>query len=415
MRHLLIVAAFVIVYLVLPTLHVDLTLPVLGIAFGAFLILSLLYDARKARRAKAIRQQAAADPSLQRLGVYVAASDGSATALDAADGSVRWSARPSSPTLQLSVSTTAAAAGDVVFVGSQDGRLYALGAKDGGVLWSYRTAGIILSTPAVVDGVVYVGSGDHHVYALGAADGAVRWRFQTASEVRGGPTVVEGVVYVGSDDHHVYALNARDGAQLWAYRTGKPVSAAPAVARGIVYVGSHDHTLYALRAADGSMHWNDKSGGPITASPAVAGGLVFVASEDQFVYAVDAASGKRRWSHQTGGGRSAPVVVDDVLYIGSGGLGHYQERANQPALFEQANVWALRAHDGKFLWRHYFGTESAISTPAVAHGVVYVSGAGDRSSSYTSVTALRTADGAVIWASAPGIGGAYGIAAIVAP
>lgn len=415
MRHLLIVVAFVFVYLVLPSLHVDVSTEEIVAAGVVLVLLSLLADARRSQKHRTAQRRAAQNPTLQRLSVYIGTADGTFYALRAADGTIRWQSRLGSEAGPLAVSTTASVNSETIYVGSLDDGLYALNSQDGTLRWRYSTGGTVRSRPAAADGVVYVGSADGHLHALAASDGSFLWSFQAGGGVNSGPAVFEGLVCVGCDDHLVYALDARSGRQLWSYKTGGQVTASPTIANGVVFVGSHDHHLYALRAADGSILWRHKTGQELTTAPAVAADLVLVASNDQFLYALDAASGKPRWRHQTGGGRSSPTVLDGVVYVGSGGLGSYHGRTSKPALFEQANAWAFRARDGKLLWRYYLGTLSAAATPAVAEGLVLVSAAGSSSTTYTSTVALRASDGELIWTSATSIGGEYGVSAVVAP
>ena len=319
-RHLWIAVGFVIVYLVLPSLRIDLSLTAIAAAFVVFLAISLLVDALHARQRAAAREKAASDPALRQLSV---------------------------------------------FVGGYDGQ----------------------------------------VYALGASDGSIRWRAQTGAGSDDAPV---------SPPTHRSALAAHDGTRLWSYETGRPVGSSPVALDGMLFVGSDDHHVYALNARDGSLMWQHKTGERISTAPAVANEIVYVASEDQFLYAFDARSGKVRWRFQTGGGRSSPVVVDGVVYVGSGGLGRYQERASKPALFEQGNVWALRAGDGKLLWRSYLGTLSAAATPVVANGVVVVSTSGFSSPSYTCVHAFDAKSGQLLWQSPAGIGGEYGVGVAMA-
>lgn len=441
-RHLWIVVGFVVVYLVLPSLRIDLSLTAIAAAFVVFLAISLLVDLLHARRRAAAREKVASDPALRRLSVFVGGYDGQVYALGASDGSIRWRAQtgagsddaPSSPpssrgsalgaivgavagvlaTGPLAVSSTPTAADGTIYVGSRDDHLYAIETGFGSVRWRYRTGGIVLSRPAVAGDTVYVGSDDRYLYALAASDGSLRWRTPCDGPVRSGPVVLDDVVYVGSDDHRVHALAARDGTRLWSYETGRPIGSAPIIWDGVLYVGSDDHHVYALNARDGSLAWRHKTGERIPTAPAVANGIVYVASEDQFLYALDARSGKLRWRFQYGGGRSSPVVVDGIVYVGSGGLGRYQERASKPALFEQGNVWALRAGDGKLLWRYYLGTLSAAATPVIANGVVVVSASGFSSPSYTGIHAFDAKSGQLLWQSPAGIGGEYGVGVALA-
>ena len=102
-----------------------------------------------------------------------------------------------------------------VYVGSNDGKLYAINAADGSIKWTMTTSGAISSSPAVADGVVYVGSTDGSLYAANAS-GCGRgscsplWSAQTGGPITSSPAVSNGEVFVGSNDGdlHSYVLPA---------------------------------------------------------------------------------------------------------------------------------------------------------------------------------------------------------------
>jgi outer membrane protein assembly factor BamB len=95
-------------------------------------------------------------------------SPGRVVALDAADGSVRWSFEPNGP-VQSSITY---AMGKIVFAtNTARGTVYAINAATGSAAWSFEPspAEYILGSPVVADGIVYVPSDNGHVVALGEA------------------------------------------------------------------------------------------------------------------------------------------------------------------------------------------------------------------------------------------------------
>jgi outer membrane protein assembly factor BamB len=206
----------------------------------------------------------------------------------------------------------------IVYIGASSGELFALNAKTGTLNWTYTTGGSV-SSPAVVDGVVYVGSGgltDYNVYAFNALTGALKWSYPTGNFVYGSPAVVDGVVYIGSIDNKVYALDAETGTLKWSYATGAPVYSCPAVVDGVVYIGSTDYKVYALNAETGTVEWIYTTGGRVESSPAVANGVVYVGSDDWSVYGIDATTGAKLWSYSTGSPiRSSPAYANGVVYV----------------------------------------------------------------------------------------------------
>jgi outer membrane protein assembly factor BamB len=200
------------------------------------------------------------------------------------------------------------------------------------------------------------------------------------------PAVVDGVAYVGSSDAHVYAIRIADGTEVWKIRTGLDVSSSPAVAGGLVYFGSRDGTVYAVDAATGASRWTFETEGErrftapgihgllpstemmpdpfdlFTSSPVVVDGVVYIGSGDGHVYALGAADGVLRWKFRTGDVvHATPAVANGVVYVGSW----------------DRYLYALRADTGALVWRFETGDDTAIynqigiaSSAAVVDGVV---------------------------------------------
>ncbi len=258
-----------------------------------------------------------------------------------------------------------------------------------GVKWKFKTAGAIVSTPAVSGGTVYFGSSDHQVYALDERSGTLRWKFATRGRIASSPAVADGRVYFGSFDSNFYALDAASGALLWKFATegerrfsgrhlhgAEPAAeimpdpfdvflSSPAVAGGRVYFGSGDGSVYALDAATGTVSWKFHTGNVVHASPAIANGTLYVGSWDSYFYALDAASGRERWRFKTGedpainnqvGVQSSAVVADGVVYFGC----------------RDSHLYALDAATGARRWAFSSGDSWVISSPAVRDGKVYL-------------------------------------------
>ena len=257
-----------------------------------------------------------------------------------------------------------------------------------GVKWRFRTAGPIVSSPAVADGAVYFGSGDHNVYAVDEHSGGLRWKFATRGRVSSSPAVVAGRVYVGSYDGNLYALDAASGKLVWKFATegerrfsarhlhgAEPAAevmpdpfdvflSSPVVAAGTVYFGSGDGHVYAVAADSGTLRWSFKTGNVVHASPALADGVLYVGSWDSYFYALDAHSGAQRWRFKTGsdpdignqvGIQSSAVVANGLVYFGC----------------RDSHLYALDAASGAQRWVFATGTSWVVSSPAVRDGVVY--------------------------------------------
>jgi outer membrane protein assembly factor BamB len=276
-------------------------------------------------------------------------------AVDAATGKLKWKYKIENALLSLISSP--AVSGGVVYVGSSNNNVYAINAATGTLKWKYKTEGGVLSSPAVSSGVVYVGSNDNNVYAINAATGTLKWKYKTENLVHSSPAVSGSIIYVGSSDNNVYALEAATGTLKWKYKTESGVSSSPAVSGGIVYVGSNDNNVYAIDASTGALKWKYKTESCVSSSPAVSDGIIYVGSNDNNVYAIDASTGALKWKYKTENFvYSSPAVSGGIVYVCS----------------YDSNVHALDAATGAFKWK--YETEKPISSsPAVSDGVIYVS------------------------------------------
>jgi outer membrane protein assembly factor BamB len=169
------------------------------------------------------------------------------------------------------------------------------------------------------------------------------------------------MVYFGCRDAHLYALDEQTGKQKWAYPTkGSWVIASPAVRDGKVYFTTSDTGL--LLVADAKtgdiVFSHDFKGWPLFSSPAIAGDTIYVGSTAGTLNALDLKSQDVRWTFATENAKNngpaltkadgkpnyesvfasdfyddlmagyvslqalgpflgSPVVVDDVIYVGS--------------------------------------------------------------------------------------------------
>ncbi|HEY7127656.1 MAG TPA: PQQ-binding-like beta-propeller repeat protein [Ktedonobacterales bacterium] len=201
-------------------------------------------------------------------------------ALDARDGSARWSYQfVPGETLAYIGGVGADPTGSAVFVSSGN-LLFALNVASGDKLWSAQIeSGAALLAPQWGDGILYLASSmtcpncevEQHssaVYAYNPKSGALLWKTPPFAGFPSPPTEAGGVVYYGSQAGFVAALRASDGASLWQVDVGGEVTSAPQVVNGVVYVGAarfldaqtnpnEDHgRVLALSATDGHQKWS---------------------------------------------------------------------------------------------------------------------------------------------------------------
>jgi outer membrane protein assembly factor BamB len=312
---------------------------------------------------------------------------------------------------------------------------------------------VITSSVAVAGGVAYIGSADSQaaskLYAFSAAGttncsgtrktckplwtGAIQ---PFGNYIVSSPAVANGVVYVGSEDGIIYAFSASGTTNcsgtpktcqpLWTGTTGGTMESSPAVANGVVYIGSDDGKLYAFSAAgttncsgSGTKSCKPLWTGAIDAtdvglgfsSPAVANGVVYAGS-DLHLYAFSAAgttncSGspktcKPLWTGATDGGSffSSPAVANGVVYVGSESRVLYAFSAAGTT-----NCSGFRAKTCKPLWKGPATAEGAVTSPAVANGVVYIEADPNRLYAFsaagtTTCSGSRTKTCKPLWAGA---------------
>lgn len=320
-------------------------------------------------------------------------------------------------------------ANGMVFVTAGDGKLYALNQATGATVWS-RDVGSN-DGPTYEAGIVFVATHSADVLAFDAATGATRWTKHLGIEYagNGAPTAAGGLVYAGGSSYqNLYALRGTDGRLVWQQpvRLGGGDS-SPAIDDDGVYVAYACERTYGFARLTGTALWHHP--GPCTgaggSAPVVAGGKVFVwaheggnhvilsaatgaelgAVDSDFTPAVagdvayalsgstlravaDSGLGATAWSF-TGDGHlsAAPVVIDDVVFIGS----------------SNGELYALDVADGSTLWSTNVGGSHAppLAGIGAANGTLIVP-AGDRLVAYRSAGTIAAAPAN---ASSPGVDG----------
>lgn len=244
---------------------------------------------------------------------------GKVVALDAGDGSERWTF--DGPEDWFS---GPAAGGGRVYVGNHTGSVFALDPSSGEKLWSWTPSGegadhaAILAPPTYADGTVYAAvHAAGWVVALDAKSGEETWRTNLKAEnVKSSPAVTDDRVYVGShrvrgvvpeaggeEDEtptttpsgtptpepgtygRLYALSRSDGSTEWVHETDHDFRSSPAVVGDRVYVGGGDGAI-AVTRDDGSEVWHVSFEDFVYSSPAVADGRLYVGSADGHLYCV---------------------------------------------------------------------------------------------------------------------------------
>jgi outer membrane protein assembly factor BamB len=316
--------------------------------------------------------------------VYITSVDGNLYAVDAATGTVRWSfatkgeRRFTAPGIHGAIPRTErmpdpfdvflsspTIAGGLVYFGSGDQHVYALDASNGTLRWSFPTGDVVHASPAVSAGLVYVGSWDRNLYALDAVTGRERWRYTTGNDttiynqigIASSAAVADGLVFVGGRDGHFHAVDARTGALKWKHdnRMGWTI-ASPAVRGGVVYFPTSDGRRFkALDAATGTVRIDLQNKAVSFSSPAIAGEVAFYGTSDGFLNAVDLRTGTVRGRFQTDGSKeNGPRLLDEN------------------GLIRTSLLYPDRTLDGMMIgMRTMMTLGSVLSSPVVADGIVY--------------------------------------------
>jgi outer membrane protein assembly factor BamB len=361
----------------------------------------------------------------------------SVTALDPADGSIRW--RHPFGVGESILGALVIADGNVyietslfgVGTAQPQGMLTALRGGDGLVRWRYHTG--LNFAMAADNGVLYL---DYVVntevspqnsivaragvmLALDAASGTLRWQTSLTGPPADAPLVAGANIYLALASPKVaapgafavIALDARTGAPRW-HSASATMAHVVAVSDGVVYVqafghngfGQADDTLVALDVGSGGMRWQlpaaDAPYGPLI----VNGALYVVATihpadpngETHYVAeSVDAETGKVRWQTTLQYSPAQLAVAGDSVYIACAGAASLASNVNR--------LIALDAGTGAMRWRDGagpFSSSGASSLPVVNNGVVYVYTLTDASAAASGggVMALDGRDGTHLWA-----------------
>ena len=194
--------------------------------------------------------------------IFVAANDGTVSALNIETGATIWSFSSSSENVSIPVLDSST--GLLYFQNSQN-LVFCLEADTGRQVWVYAKPDNSLmtirgsSTPTVANGLVFVGFSEGSFVALRAQTGQVAWeqslnRNKKFKDIDAQAVVIKNnrLVISGYDDR-VYALNLTQGQILWSYPAGS--YSAVTVDGDFLYVSTTQSELVKLTAETGEQVW----------------------------------------------------------------------------------------------------------------------------------------------------------------
>jgi len=216
----------------------------------------------------------------------------------------------------------------ILYAPTTDGSAIAINAETGNVRWrTFLDDGRIEAPVGVSENGVYVHTWNT-VFGLDVETGEKQWSINPGSNVggssasvtpdtRSAPTCQDGLVYVGGKDGVLYAIRSEDGTVEWSHEIGYPIFSSPSIHEGVVYFGARDSALHALDSKTGEPVWETEVDWIIDSHPTVVDGTVYVATNDSTLYAVDGASGDVQWTYTFDDTWSftAPAVADGTVYF----------------------------------------------------------------------------------------------------
>jgi polyvinyl alcohol dehydrogenase (cytochrome) len=222
-------------------------------------------------------------------------------------------------------------------------------------------------------------------------------------------------------EQRISTVSVRGLQRAWE-RAAPGVSATPAILEGIVYWSDWAGGVHANRVDDGTTVWSQQLPVGFTGSPFVGEARVYVADRTHTVYALERTTGRKLWAATLDDVAltqlwSSPIVVDDVLVVGSaakGTMDNGQAFSDEQLATSRGAVVGLNAQTGGLLWRFettrvkgdstlYGPGVSVWSTAAVdqARGLLFIgtgNGYAEPVSPYSNaLLALEYKTGALVW------------------
>ncbi|GCE30227.1 hypothetical protein KDA_57110 [Dictyobacter alpinus] len=315
---------------------------------------------------------------------------------------------------------------DVVYAGTQEQGVYAFNARDGKKIWQADITGIVSWQPTVADGIIYVTSstgegGSVYVSALRAHDGKLLWRYHSDMNMNLAG-VENGMVYL-STLAQVVALRATDGIEVW--HVDNSADQALLVEKDVVYLNQVS-SFSALNARNGVVLWTHQLADRTDVLKS-SNGTVYICCDKGKFAALSARDGRVQWSQTIDATMAlTPQIVNGIVYLqatkinlgdsttptastsflplfaSTGNMlkGARQTQSALPLKQGQTSLYALRANDGKVLWKQMgkSGNDGFANWFQVEQGIVYSMTTTSTPTSTTStLVALQSESGQPLW------------------
>ncbi len=300
--------------------------------------------------------------------VFVGDSKGHIQALDA-EGEVLWAQKT-----DYRLSAGPALADGALIFGTLSGEAIALEASDGTLRWSAELSSEVIAPPAGDRDLVVLRSGDGRIYGLDPATGDRRWtlnRSVPALILRGsGNTVLDGsAAYIGMDNGRVIALDRATGEPIWEEAISLPtgrseierivdVDADLLLINDVLFAASFGGDMVALATTNGRALWR-RTLASYTGMD-FDGRCLYITDADAVLWCLDPSNGAAIWEQDQlkHRGLSAPLAFKGNVLVSD---------------FE-GYMHAVSAADGKIIGRRKVVKDAVNRPMQAADGMVYVLG-----------------------------------------
>ncbi len=247
-------------------------------------------------------------------------------------------------------------------------------------LGPYKTGHGAGISPIVYEDMVVLGNdqeGSSSIVALDRATGEIRWRIPRKTKVAyATPCVYQppgrpAELIFTNWEHGIMGIDPRTGRTNWEVQVfdqahietsiGSPIVVGDLVLGTCGWLGYATHTVAVrpdpVRPGKATEVYRVDRGAPLTTTPLAVDGLLILWADEGIVTCVDAASGKQHWQKRVGGTfYGSPVAAGDRVFCAS--------RDGEMVVLAADKEYRLLA-------RNPLG-EGSHSTPAIAHGRLYV-------------------------------------------
>jgi len=289
------------------------------------------------------------DPTVVGNTIYVGANDGKLYAFDTETGRIKWTSTAASEAIESSPAISTE--NNTVFFGSDDDSFYAVDASTGALKWKYRTGFNVSTNPLLVGNMVYVASDDRYLYAFDQVTGAIKWESNCGNWfVESSPVYANNTIYVGGRSGKLLAINIADGTRNWFIDLGTSLErSTPIIVNNVLYIGSEHGGVFAVDINTQTVLSNFLTSAVEITDPAIANDKLYATSGSN-VYCTDLKTGNIVWSNNILPNYASPIVVDNIVYAGGGGMGYF---------------YAFDPNTGGLKWKYAIPNLNSTTTPCI--------------------------------------------------